>query len=146
MMIPKETKQLFSVPKRHPWAVIILYVPVVLGVVVSSLMYRFTFAYCLPMLWCLLVSFYLIQGFENGELTDNHGTAIRRQTPVRFWSKVSIWSGAYIFAIAWCIGFAVQEQRKINSEPRAAADKTKSFGSGTNTNSPDASFHRGFSH
>lgn len=116
-MIDDKTKQFLSIPKRHPLAFAALYIPVIISVIVSSAIYRFTFAYCLPMLWCFIVSLFLIQGVIAGELTDNHGTAIRRQAPIRFWAKVSFWSVFYLFAIAWCIGFALQEQRKESLAP-----------------------------
>lgn len=119
-MITEETKAFYSVPKRHPFVFAFVYLPVVGSVLLSSQIYRFTFAYCLPLLWCFFVSLFLIDGVEKGQLTDNLGTAIRHQTPIRFWGKVSLWSAFYLFAIAWCIGFAMQERSKEMTESSRA--------------------------
>ena len=110
-MLPQETKVFLSTPKRHPLVFAAVYIPVVCSVLISSAIYRFTFAYCLPLLWCFFVSLFLIDGVKKGQLTDNHGTAIRHRTPFRFWSKVGIWSAFYMFAIVWCFGFAMLEWR-----------------------------------
>src|SRR3954471_7618984 len=141
-MIPKETRVFLSVPKRRPFAFAAVYVPVIASVVISSAVYRFTFAYCLPLVWCFFVSLFLIQGLEKGQLTDNHGTAIRDQTPTRFWAKVSIWSVAYLFAIMWCIGFAMQERRRETTRQDGAANGTQSIRSETNQMPSAVGSHR----
>jgi hypothetical protein len=71
---------------------------------------------------------FLIDGVAKGSLKDNHGTAIRHREPIRFWVKVAIWSLFYMFAIAWNIGFALQERNKeITRQP--AVGESQSFGS-----------------
>ena len=117
-MIPKETRELFSVPKRHPLAFAVALAPVLVSIAVSTALYRFTFAYAVPLIWCFLVSLYLIEGIQKGRLSDNHGTAIRSETPARFWAKIAIWSLGYLFAASWCIGFALQEQARLNQSAK----------------------------
>lgn len=100
-MIPKETRELFAVPKRHPIAFTLLYLPVVASVAIASFVYRTTLSYnTVPLLWCFFVNLFLIRGLYSGELTDNSGASSRKRTPIRFWGKVVFWSAAYMLAMA----------------------------------------------
>jgi len=116
-MIPDETKAFFSVAKRHPVFFALLYFPAIISVVAACMIYRPYPGFLFPLAWCFLVGSFLIKGITDGQLTDNHGTAFRLKTPIRFWIKVTIWSVAYIFAMVWAIGFAVQEKNKKETEP-----------------------------
>jgi hypothetical protein len=131
-MIPEETKQFLSVPKRHPWVFIAVYTPVVASVFVGSAIHQFTFQFCFPLLVGFFVSVFLIQGVAKGQLSDSGGTVSRLHTPVRFWVKFIIWSAVYVFAIVWCIGFSVQEQRKATTELDAAANRSRPIRADTN--------------
>jgi hypothetical protein len=111
-MIPDKTKVFFSVAKRHPFFFAMLYTPAIISVVASCLIYRPHPGFLIPLVWCFFVGSFLIKGITDGQLTDNHGTAFRLKTPLRFWGKVTIWSVAYIFAMIWAIGFALQENNK----------------------------------
>ena len=142
IMIPEKTKVFLSVLKRHPLVFAAVYIPVICSVVISSAIYRVTCAYCLPLLWCFFVSLFLIDGVKKGQLTDNHGTAIRHQTPVRFWGKVCIWSAFYLFAIVWCIGFAMQERRREMTEPDGPANGSQPVRSETHSTSSAAGSRR----
>ena len=116
-MIPQETKDFLNTPKRHPVFFAVLYTPAVVSVVIACMIYRPHLVFLFPLAWCFLVGLFLVSGISNGTLTDNHGTAVRCTMPARFWGKATIWFLAYIFAIAWSIGFAVQEKNREKTEP-----------------------------
>jgi hypothetical protein len=128
-MIPEETKDLFRTLKRHPVPFAALYVPAIVSVVIACRIYRPYPGFLFPLLWCFLVGLFLIKGITDGQMTDNHGTAIRCSMPVRFWGKVAIWSFAYIFAMAWAIGFALQETNRMRTEPSGGAYGSPAAGS-----------------
>lgn len=86
--------------------------PVVAAVVMSSL-YYFTVAFVFPVLMATAIGYYLVGGLEAGELSDNWGNAIRQQAPLAYWWKMTVWSGAYLFVLAWIIGYALQEHARL---------------------------------
>jgi peptidoglycan/LPS O-acetylase OafA/YrhL len=123
MKIPEETRAYFRTPLKHPGFFVILYLPAVISFIVACQIYRFKIEFLLfPLVWCFFVGTYLIKGVVDGRLTDNHGTAIRKTMPARFWGKVAIWTFAYVFAMTWAIGFAVQERNKEKTEQISAGD------------------------
>lgn len=100
-------------PKRHPVPFLILYIPVVASVVAASVIHEFSFFYILiPGFWCYAVGGFILDGIFSGSVSDNHGTAARRGSPVRFWGKIAIWSVFYLLAAAFPVGFAIQEKHK----------------------------------
>jgi hypothetical protein len=100
-------------PKRHLIPFAIIFLPVVASVVAASMIHKFSFFYILiPGFWCYAVGGFILEGIFSGSVSDNHGTAVRRRSPIRFWGKIGIWSLFYIFAAAFPIGFAMQESGK----------------------------------
>jgi hypothetical protein len=103
-----------KVPVTHPWLFSALYLPAVGSTIAGSIIYRFSwFNLLIPGLCCFFVSCFIIQGLTTGIMTDNHGTVSRWETPVRYWIKVGIWSSAYLFALVFPIGYALQERDRL---------------------------------
>jgi len=103
-----------KVPVTHPWLFSALYLPAVGSTIAGSIIYRFSwFNLLIPGLWCFVVSCFIIQGLTTGIMSDNHGTASRCKTPVRYWLKVWIWSSAYLFALVFPVGYALQERGRL---------------------------------
>src|SRR5688572_13611752 len=89
-----------KVPFTHPWLFCAFYLPTVGSTIAGSIIYRFSwFNLLLPGLWCLPVSCFIVDALISGSMTDNYGTATRRETPVGYWIKVGVWSAAYLFAL-----------------------------------------------
>lgn len=120
-MIPKETRSLFGIVTRYPRTVAAVWIPAILCVVAACFIHRFSLASAFLLLWSLLVSLFIVHGVKYGQLTDNSGTASRRQKPLRFWAKVTVWSAAYIIALICIVASAVQERNKGKAEPAAGA-------------------------
>ena len=110
---PVSTSSPLLAPKRHLVPFIIIFLPVVASVVAASVIHEFSFFYILiPGFWCYAAGGFILDGIFSGSVSDNHGTAVRRRSPIRFWGKIGIWSLFYIFAMAFPIGFAIQESNK----------------------------------
>ncbi len=113
----EESASLLLTPKRHPLLFIVLYLPVVASIIVATIIHEFTVFYLLiPGVWCYGVGCFIIEGIYKGSMSDNHGTALRSKSPVRFWGKIGIWFLFYVFATAFPIGFAMQEHSKADTE------------------------------
>jgi hypothetical protein len=103
------TKDELKLSKPLMW----LMLPVLISVIISSVIYRFSFFYILiPGFWCYVVGDMLVNGIKTGSLSDNHGTAIRSKQSIRFWGKFALWTCAYIFATSFPVGYAIQERNK----------------------------------
>lgn len=116
----EDTKALFIVVKRHPIALGLIYLPAVAGVVGGSVIYHFIPSFLFPLLVGIMLSMYLTNGYFSGQIGDNWGTATRKAMPFQYWRKMAFWICAYMFIIAWTIGYAMQEKTKTISEPIAA--------------------------
>jgi len=68
-----------------------------------------------------------LDGVFTGRISDNHGTAVRSNSPFRFWRKIAIWLLFYILVAASPIGIALQESAKTSaaSEHPPAGDIQK---------------------
>jgi hypothetical protein len=108
-----EAVSFFLTPMLHPIVFSIIFVPVIVSVVAASIIHEFTFLYLLiPGFWCYAVGCFIINGINDGTMTDNSGTATRRKNPFRFWVKIFIWSLGYIFATISPLGLAFQESEQ----------------------------------
>lgn len=111
-------------PLRHLVPFLIIFSPVVAAVIAASVIHEFSFFYLIiPGFFCYAVGGLILNAIYHGSLSDNHGTALRSRSPIRFWAKVAIWSIAYLFAAVFPIGFALQESAK-------AAAKSEQTGAG----------------
>lgn len=109
----ENTGSFLSAAKRHFIPFCVIFFPVVASVVIASVIHRFQFFYILiPGFWCYAVGGFILDGIYSGRASDNHGTAVRSKSPIRFWGKITIWSLAYLFAAASPIGVALQESEK----------------------------------
>ncbi len=100
-------------PKRHLVPFVIIFLPVVASVVTASMIHKFSFFYILiPGFSCYALGGVILDALFSGSASDNHGTALRSRSPVRFWGKIGIWSLFYLFAAAFPISFAIQERGK----------------------------------
>ena len=107
---------LLLTPKKHPFPFMALYLPVIGSIIAASFIHKFSFFYLLiPGLWCYGVGCFIINGLYSGSMSDNHGTALRLKSPVRFWGKIGIWFLFYLFAMVYPIGFAMQEHHKMHT-------------------------------
>ena len=106
----------FQIPRTHPWLFISCYSPVIASIIAGSIIHQFSWFYIIiPGFFCFGVSCFLLDGLLSGVMTDNHGTAIRTRTPIRYWLKIGIWTAAYLFALLVPIGFALQEHSSRNA-------------------------------
>lgn len=120
---PASLGSLLLAPKRHFVPFIIIFLPVVASVVAASYIHEFSFFYILiPGFWCYAVGGVLLDGIFSGRITDSDGTVVRRKSPVRFWGKIGIWSLAYIFAMVFPIGYAMQERDRQDSPSERQGD------------------------
>lgn len=101
--------------------------PGIVSLVVATLVYRFSPVYLMPLAWYCLVGMFLIHGIYEGRLADNHGTAVRQKTPVRFWLKASVWGMGCLFALACPVVFALQERSKEKSSEPVPAQPAAVF-------------------
>jgi hypothetical protein len=100
-------------PKRHLVPFVIIFLPVVASVVTASMIHKFSLFYILiPGFSCYALGGVILDALFSGSASDNHGTALRSRSPMRFWGKIGIWSLFYLFAAAFPIGFAIQERGK----------------------------------
>jgi len=61
---------------------------------------------------------FIMDALIGGTMTDNHGSATRRGSPIRYWLKVGFWSAAYLFAVMFPVGYALQERgRELQGPP-----------------------------
>lgn len=118
---PASMDSLLLAPKRHLLPFSIIFLPVVASVVTASMIHKFSFFYILiPGFWCYAVGGFILDALFSGNVSDSHGTAIRRGSPIRFWSKIGIWSLFYLFAAAFPVGFAIQESNKQKTGSESA--------------------------
>ncbi len=109
-------------PKRHLVPFLIIYIPVVASVVAASVIHRFSAFYLLiPGFWCYGVGGFILDGIFSGRFSDSGGTVGRRRSPIRFWGRIGIWSLFYLFAMAFPIGYAIQERHKAEVPSRQDA-------------------------
>jgi len=107
---PEDTKELFRVPKKHPRLFAAIYLlPAILNITATCIIYRFNLVCGISLVWCYLTGSFLIKGYYEGQLFDNHGSAIRKTMPFQFWAKMAVWIFAYLFALSMPIAFAIQE-------------------------------------
>jgi len=107
-----------KIPFTHPWLFSALYLPAVGSTIAGSIIYRFSwFNLLIPGLCCLAIPCFIIHGLTTGIMTDNQGSASRQLAPVRYWLKVGFWSAAYLFALVFPIGYALQERGRLQHPP-----------------------------
>ena len=117
--IPKQPylNACFGILRSHPWWFVLIFAPVMGSITAASVIYKMSLFYILiPGVWCFAIGCYLIDGVVKGNITDNHGTAVRAEAPLRFWLKIGIWSLAYIFAACFPVGYALQERHRAEAE------------------------------
>ncbi|MES2477321.1 MAG: hypothetical protein V4640_16160 [Verrucomicrobiota bacterium] len=101
--------------RRHPVAFAILYLPAVIAIIAASKIGPFVGFYLLfPGVWCFFVSAAILHDIDCGTMrfraTGWSTTITRDKSPLRFWGTIAIWAMAYLFAIAFPIGYALQER------------------------------------
>jgi hypothetical protein len=120
---PTAPGSILLAPKRHLVPFIIIFLPVVASIVAASLIHEFNFFYIvIPGFWCYAVGGFILDGVFSGSMSDNHGTAVRGRSPVRFWCKIGIWSLFYVFATTFPICFAIQERDKQKATSEQVGD------------------------
>jgi len=98
------------IPRTHPWLFASLYLPAIASIIAGAIIYRFSWlSLILPGVWCFAVACFLVDALISGTITDNHGTAIRERSPIRYWLKVAFWSLGYLFALVFPVAYALQE-------------------------------------
>lgn len=120
---PPPTKGILKLPLRHPLPFLALFLPVVGSIAASAVIYKFTLFFLLvPGFWCYAVACFLLDALFTGRIQDNTGTSLRAKAPFRFWRECAIWTLAYLFALSFPVGFALQERGRAE---RAAAVQGK---------------------
>ena len=107
----------FGILRSHPWWFVLLFAPVMGSITAASVIYKMSLFYILiPGVWCFVMGCFLIDGVVKGTITDNHGTAVRAEAPIRFWVKIGIWTLGYLFAAFFPVGYALQERHRAEAE------------------------------
>jgi len=107
------------IPLIRPWLFGAFYLlPFVGSMVAGSMIYRFSWMLLFPCFWGFFVCCFIMDALIGGTMTDNHGSATRRGSPIRYWLKVGFWSAAYLFAVMFPVGYALQERgRELQGPP-----------------------------
>lgn len=113
----REEGTILSVPLRHPIAFAILYLPAIMAIIAASMIGPFVLFYLLiPSVWCFGVAATILNDIFSGKMrfggTGWSATIMRGKAPMRYWGTIGIWAAAYLFAIAFPIGYAFQERAK----------------------------------
>lgn len=120
---PPPTKEILKLPLRHPLPFLALFLPVIGSIAASAVIHEFTFFFLLvPGFWCYAVACFLLDALFTGRIQDNTGTSLRSKSPFRFWWECAIWALAYLFALSFPVGFALQERGRAE-RPAAVQGK-----------------------
>jgi hypothetical protein len=106
------------VPLTYPIAFFVAFIPAVAAIVFASVIYKFeAFYFIVPGVWCYGVSVLCIHDVYRGKIRFRSGRIVSRvKSPIEFWFNIGIWVLFYLFAVAFPIGYSLQERSKNNSE------------------------------
>ncbi|GAA5496330.1 hypothetical protein Rhal01_02513 [Rubritalea halochordaticola] len=114
-------RSILHVPFCHPVAFGLLYFPVVGVIIAAAVIHQFSWFYLLiPGFFCYFLSGFILESLFTGKMTDKGETITRAYSPFRFYSSLCSWLGVYLFALAFPVGFALQESKKEQTTQQEA--------------------------
>ena len=112
---PKPAVPVRKMQFRSPWFWVLFGVSV-LSAACGVAIHQFSFFTVFGPLWCFLVASPLVQTLSTGCLDDNAGPTFRSRQPVKYWARTCFWLFGYGLAVYMPVGFALQEQHKIEAK------------------------------